>query len=105
MARFGGKGPNRFNKKKINPGERDRRPMLNLGKFEYFKYDLNEILSRSDIEDNLLGSFKASLIAKSSKMSIQDAKDYIIENKEKDAISSDTSDRLCRLLDRYTRYR
>lgn len=105
MARFGGKGPNRFQKKKPNPGERDRRPMLNLGKFDYFKYDLNEILSRSDIDDNLLGSFKASLIAKSSNMSIQDAKDYIIENKEKEAISSDTSERLCRLLDRYTRYR
>ncbi len=106
MARFGsGRGGADRRPKRINPGERSRRPMLNLGRIAYFKYDLNEIMDRSDIDDGLLGSFKASIIAKSSKISIQDAKDYIAQIEREAKITPETSNRICNLLDRYTRYR
>jgi len=96
---------NRFEKKRFNPGERVKRPLLNLGKLAYFKYDLNEIMDRSKMEDKFVGSFKASIIAKSSKMSIQEAKDYIREVEARKEITTDVSMVLCRLLDRYTIYR
>jgi hypothetical protein len=106
LARFGsGKGGAVRKQKKINPGERSRRPLLALGRIAYFKYDLNEIMDRSDIDDGLLGSFKASIIAKSSKISIQDAKDYITQIEKESKINPETSSRICHLLDRYTRYR
>jgi hypothetical protein len=106
LARFGsGRGGAQKKPKKLNPGERSRRPMLNLGRIDYFKYDLNEIMDRSGIDDGLLGSFKASIIAKSSKISIQDAKEYITQIEKEAKITPETSSRICNLLDRYTRYR
>jgi hypothetical protein len=94
-----------FTTKKKNPGERLRKPMLNLGKLDYFKYDLNEIIDTSDIEDDLKPSFKASIIAKARQRSISDAKDYLDEMLEKEQVSEGTHNKLCRLLDRYTRVR
>lgn len=79
--------------------------MLNLGKLAYFKYDLNQIVDRAEIEDSLVGSFKGTIIAKSSKISIQEAKDYIRDIEGREQITEDTSKRICSLLDRYTTYR
>ena len=104
LAGFQGKRGGRFGRK-FNPGERSRRPLLNMGKLAYFKYDLNQIIDRAEIEDSLVGSFKASIIAKSSKISIQDAKEYIRDIENREHISKDTSKRICSLLDRYTIYR
>jgi len=106
LAGFQGKrGGRSFHNKKFNPGERARKPLLNLGRLAYFKYDLNQIIDRAEIEDSLVGSFKASIIAKSSKVSIQDAKDYIREIESREQITNDLSRRICSLLDRYTTYR
>ena len=101
----GRRGGRSFGNKRYNPGERSRRPLLNLGKLAYFKYDLNQIVDRSDIEDSLIGSFKGTIIAKSSKISIQNAKEYIREIEGREQITTDTSKRICNLLDRYTTYR
>ncbi len=105
MKYRGGKKKKSFTSKKKNPGERLRKPMLNLGKLDYFKYDLNEIIENSDIEDDLKPSLKASIIAKARQRSISDAKDYLDEMLEKEQISDETHGRICKLLDRYTRVR
>ncbi len=68
-----------YTTKKKNPGERLRKPMLHLGKLDYFKYDLNEIVDGSDIGDELKPSLKASIMAKARQRSISDAKDYLDE--------------------------
>ncbi|MEA3560023.1 MAG: hypothetical protein U9R75_12290 [Candidatus Thermoplasmatota archaeon] len=98
-------GKKSFKKKNPNPGERLRKPMLNLGRLDYFKYDLNEIVDGSDIEDDLSPSFKATVIAKSRNVSIDDAKDYIKDLVAQEKVTKDTSIRIFRLLDRYTRIR
>lgn len=94
-----------YTTKKKNPGERLRKPMLHLGKLDYFKYDLNEIVDSSDIEDDLKPSLKASIIAKARQRSISDAKDYLDEMVDKKELTDETHKKLCRLLDRYTMVR
>lgn len=101
----GSRNDKRDKRRRPNQGGRTRRPLLNLGRLDYFKYDLNEIISSANIDENLVGSFKASIIAKSSKISIQAAKDYIMEVQGREGITKETSDRICRLLERYTMYR
>ncbi|MFO8051196.1 MAG: hypothetical protein R6V01_05790 [Thermoplasmatota archaeon] len=98
-------GKKKFKRKTPNPGEKKRKPLLNLGRLDYFKYDLNEIVDGSDIDEDLAPSFKASVMAKSRNMSIDDAKEYIEELVEQEKISKDTSNKILRLLDRYTKVR
>jgi len=100
----GGKKSNQ-GKKKDNPGERLRKPLLNLGRLDYFKYDLNQIMGNSDMEEEHIPSFKASVTAKSSQRSIDEAKDYILDIEKKEKITRETSIQLCKLLDRYTKIR
>lgn len=104
MKYSGGKKKNTGPKKR-NPGEKMRKPMLNMGRLDYFKYDLNEIIDDSDINDDLKPSFKASIMAKASQRSISDAKEYMEELASKGEVSEETLTKLKRLLDRYTRVR
>jgi hypothetical protein len=98
-------GKKSYGTKKKNPGEKLRKPMLNLGRLDYFKYDLNEIVDNSDIDESLQPSFKASVMAKARQMSISDAKEYLEDMLEKEELSEETFKKLCRLLDRYTMVR
>ena len=91
--------------KKPNPGERLRKPMLNIRRLDYFKYDLNEIVDGSDIEENLIPSFKATIIAKASQRSIAEAKEYINDMAQREQISEEMAGKLCRLVERYTKFR
>lgn len=100
----GGKKQGNFTKKP-NPGERLRKPMLNLRRLDYFKYDLNELIDGSEIEENLIPSFKATIIAKASQRSISEAKDYINDMASREQISEEIAGKLCRLVERYTKFR
>ena len=79
--------------------------MLNLGRLDYFKWDLNEIMSRSDMEEEKKNTFKANMTAKARQRSIREAKEYVREVEERGDFSKETGDMLCRLLDRYSRMR
>jgi hypothetical protein len=82
-----------------------RKPMLNLGRLDYFKWDLNELMESSDMDTDLVSTFKANLLAKARQRSIKEAKDYVREVEEREDFSKETADKLCRLLDKYSRMR
>jgi len=82
-----------------------RKPMLNLGRLDYFKWDLNEIMEASDMDTEKINTFKANMTAKARQRSIKEAKDYVREVEDRGDFSKETSDKLCRLLDRYSRMR
>ncbi|MBN1390392.1 MAG: hypothetical protein JXA22_07110 [Candidatus Thermoplasmatota archaeon] len=82
-----------------------RKPMLNLGKLDYFNWDLNEIMDASDMDEEKVNTFKANMTAKARQRSIKEAKDFVREVEERGDFSRETGDRLCRLLDRYSRIR
>ena len=82
-----------------------RKPMLNLGRLDYFKWDLNEIMGRSNMEPEKINTFKANMTAKARQRSIKEAKEYVIEVEGREDFSKETADMLLRLLDRYSRMR
>ncbi|MDD4222898.1 MAG: hypothetical protein PHF83_07210 [Candidatus Methanomethylophilus sp.] len=82
-----------------------RQAMLNAHRIMPFKYDMNEVLSQSSMDPTMASSFLASVIAKASRISIHEAKDYIKTFLEEGNLSRDEFDRINRLLDKYSRYR
>ncbi|MBE6514304.1 MAG: hypothetical protein E7Z69_04380 [Thermoplasmata archaeon] len=82
-----------------------KQAMLNTHKINPFKYDMNEILSASSMDPSKASSFLASIIAKASRVSTRDAKDFAKTFVESGDLSKDEYDRICRLLDKYSKYR
>lgn len=85
--------------------DRTRRAMLNVGQMVYFRNDLKEIMSFSDMLEKDRASFMATLTARASQRSIPEARQYIDEVEAREGFSKDTARRLHRLLDHYTKYR
>lgn len=93
-------------KPKVKTKESTRRQsMLNTHKLAPFKYDMNEILSSTSMDSSKASAFLASVIAKASRVSTRDAKDYIRGFLESGDITKEENDRICRLLDKYSKYR
>ncbi len=82
-----------------------RQAMLNTHRINPFKYDMNEILETSSMDPSKASSFLASVIAKASRMSTKDAKDFVKTFLEFGDLTKEEHDRICKLLDRYSRWR
>lgn len=79
--------------------------MLNTHKLSPFKYDMNEVLSASTMDPAKASSFLASIIAKASRVSTKDAKDFAKTFVESGDLPREDYDRMCRLMDKYSKYR
>jgi len=79
--------------------------MLNVRRLGIFKYDIKEILRASQMDDTITQSFVAQVIAKASRISTKEAKEYIREVEKRGDYSQDVSDDICSLLDRFSIYR
>ena len=82
-----------------------RQSMLNTNRMAPFKYDMNEILSSTSMDASAASSFLASVVAKASRVSTRDAKDYAKTFVESGALTKEEFDRICRLMDRYSKFR
>ncbi|MDD3398799.1 MAG: hypothetical protein PHW93_04295 [Candidatus Methanomethylophilaceae archaeon] len=93
--------------KTIRPKNRDskRQPMLNLHRIQPFKYDMREVLETSKMDPSVATSFLASLIAKASRNSVREAKEYAKTFLDTGELEKEDLDRISRLLDRYSKYR
>jgi hypothetical protein len=86
-----------------NTGKRAQ--MLNVHKINGFRFDLKEMLKSSKTDDKYIASFMAMLVAKASRQSIDEAKDYVEEKETDGTISRELGTAVMNLLDRYTKYR
>ena len=75
------------NKQQRTKESTKRQAMLNTHRINPFKYDMNEI------------------IAKASRVSTKDAKDFVKTFLDSGDLTKDEFDRICKLLDRYSRWR
>ena len=82
------------NKQQRTKESTKRQAMLNTHRLNPFKYDMNEILEASAMDPSKASSFLASVIAKALKTFL-DSGD----------LTKDEFDRICKLLDRYSRWR
>lgn len=79
--------------------------MLNTHKINPFKYDMNEVLEASSMDPSKASSFLASVIAKASRVSTKDAKEFVRTFMDSGDLTKDECDKINRLLDRYSKFR
>lgn len=82
-----------------------RQSMLNTHKLAPFKYDMNEILSASQMDEAKASAFLASLIAKASRQSTKEAKEFVRTYLDAGDLSKEEFDKICKLMDKYSKYR
>jgi len=92
-------------KPKVNKVGSKRQSMLNTQKLAPFKYDMNEVLSASAMDPAKSSAFLASVIAKASRVSTRDAKDYAKTFLDAGDLTKDEFDKIIRLMDKYSKYR
>ncbi len=82
-----------------------KQSMLNTHKLSPFKYDMNEVLSASRMDPAKASSFLATVIAKASRISTKAAKEFIKTFLDAGDLTKDEYDKICKLLDRYSKFR
>jgi len=95
-------------KKKPKPQTKEatrKQPMLNTHRIAPFKYDINELIAATKMDPSTASSFLASIVAKASRVSTKDAKEYAKTFVESGALTKEEYDRMCRLMDRYSKFR
>lgn len=106
MARNSGYKRRRYDEvRAVRPLENQKTSMLNLHRMSSFRYDLREIMSHYEVSESVSTSVIASIIAKGSRVSIESARSFVREQEKMGAYSSDVSEEICNLLDRWARYR
>lgn len=109
-GRMGGGGKPQGEYRKPRPRSKvrehsKRQAMLNTHRVTPFKYDLNEIMSATQMDASKASSFTASVIAKATRISTKEAKDFVKTFLDSGDLTKEESDKVCRLLDRYSKYR
>ena len=100
------KGPN--SNRKGKPATREavrKQPMLSMHKIQPFKYDMNEILNETSMDPAKASAFLATVVAKASRISLKDAKEYIAEVVEAGDLTKDEQVKFNNLLQKYSKYR
>ncbi|MDR2866832.1 MAG: hypothetical protein LBV13_05485 [Methanomassiliicoccaceae archaeon] len=93
-------------KQKVKRKESSKKQsMLNTNRMAPFKYDLNEILSSTSMDASAASSFLASIVAKASRVSTKEAKEFAKTFVESGSLTKEEYDRICRLMDRYSKFR
>ena len=78
--------------------------MLNQRRLGEFRYDVRELFVDNQMDPELASTFLASVIAKASRQSIREAKDFVREQQVAGIITKEVMDGLIYYLDRYTKY-
>ncbi|MDR0887735.1 MAG: hypothetical protein LBM39_00910 [Candidatus Methanoplasma sp.] len=100
----GGKPPQKRSRPKTKETAK-RQSMLNTHRIAPFKYDMNEILAASAMDPAKASSFLASVIAKASRVSTKEAREFVKTFLESGDLTKDEFDRISRLMDKYSKYR
>jgi len=70
-----------------------------------FKYDLREILNAAPMDKTAIPTVVAHIIAKASRVSVKETKEYVREIEKLGTIDKIAADDVCTLLDRYSKWR
>jgi hypothetical protein len=104
--RSGGyKGRRNREPKMHSPRESEKTIMLNLGRLSAFRYDIREIMSHYEINGAVAASVVASVIAKSSRVSIDSAIAYVREQEKTGLYPRESLYEICDLLDKFSKLR
>ena len=91
-GQYGDKG--KKNKQQRTKESTRRQAMLNTHRINPFKYDMNQILETSAMDPAKASSFLASVIAKASRVSTRDAKDFVKTYLDSGDLTKDEVDKI-----------
>ena len=79
--------------------------MLDLKKLNYFRYDAREIFNSTDLDQKVWDPLLASIVTKASRLSINEANEYIDRLEKEETLKKNTAAALINLLNKYKRWR
>ncbi len=100
-----GSSPNSQKGKQRTKEATKRQSMLNTHKLAPFKYDMNEILASTQMDEAKASAFLASLIAKASRVSTKEAKEFARTYLDSGDLTKEEFDKISKLMDKYSKYR
>ena len=92
-------------KGKMRSSEYQRVAMLDLHREVYFRYDVGEIFEEAGFSKDEARAYIANIVAKGSRISVKEAKDYTKSMQKNEKLTQDTCNKICLLLDKYKKYR
>lgn len=84
---------------------RRRSLLLDKGKENYFRYDMEDLLAKYQVAENQRSGLAATVFAKGSRNSVDDAKEYAKEKLDDGTINKEAYDTIIRMIDGYTKFR
>lgn len=84
---------------------RQREKMLDQSKANYFKYEVQDILSASPVAPELHNSLIQTIWAKGSRGNVQDAKIWLNEKVREKAVDTATQQKILAAMDKYITWR
>lgn len=90
---------------KENRESRQRAKLLDLSHESIFRYDMEDILTASDIPEDRVKSMVAMIWSRASRMGIPDAKEFVHEKAKEGIFDATAEKKIIRLLDQNSTYR
>ncbi len=90
---------------KLNRDSRQRDRLLDKSKENYFKYDMEDLLTKRNVVEERRAALIATIFAKGSRNSIQEAKDFTKEKLDEGLIDETTFKTILTLIDGYSVWR
>jgi hypothetical protein len=72
---------------------------------EHFRFDVRQALDEGNVAMEQRNSIYATVFAKGSRISLDEAKDYVHQKTQEGVLSPQVRDRLLNLVDRYSTWR
>lgn len=82
-----------------------RRAMLNMGQAKLFRYSLRDLFHRHAVDPKVADPLQSMIIAKGSRSSIDEAKDFVDEKVKEGVLKGEVADDIFNLLDRFITWR
>src|SRR5258706_12608156 len=82
-----------------------RRAMLNMGQEKLFRFQMRDLFARHEVDPKVSDPLQSMIIAKGSRASIDEAKDFVDEKVKAGIINGDVADDIFNLLDRFITWR
>jgi hypothetical protein len=90
---------------KLTRESRRRDKLLDKGRENYFKYDLEDILVRAEVPQERQLAFVGSVFAKGSRLGIEDAKEFVKEKQAEGMFPEAVATKILQLIENYATWR
>ncbi|HEV8360540.1 MAG TPA: hypothetical protein VGR28_08815 [Candidatus Thermoplasmatota archaeon] len=82
-----------------------RRKFLDVRREQHFRYDMRQALDEANVPEEQRNAIYATVFSKGSRISLDEAKDFVQQKTQEGVITPQLRDRLMVLVDRYATWR